>query len=372
MLSSSNKESYQENPSSSSAGKKKHDKHLSSSGKDKTSSSHHQQRHRHSYAEPARIYLDEIVSAPHFPRPDGALPPTSKVIIPDLQRTGIRSRYSKDWPTQPFDISGRITSEFVAETSNTMKAVPEPNLPLFYKELRANQNHRVNLSRALIEFEDKREERYQLMRRDLRTRVKSIGFSHIDSASMCLSPLALTQSVKGRNDIPSLRYARAQSMSPLRANDVTATTGTTTRVNGNPLSKSEKSPAHNFTSSSSHPKVYSRISFFKECLASSEPPKTFKKKRFGVLGRTTTMPSLLTPTTLSARESNNGDEEEEYGDDTVEYKDEGGTGEDKRGLEGVGEEEENYNDDQEFEEGGDVVGRGGPINPQIDDHDLHK
>ena len=84
------------------------------------------------------------------------------------------------------------------------------------------------------------------------------------------------------------------------------------------------------------------------------------------------MPSLLTPTTLSARESNNGDEEEEYGDDTVEYKDEGGTGEDKRGLEGVGEEEENYNDDQEFEEGGDVVGRGGPINPQIDDHDLHK
>ena len=356
MLSSSNKETNK-NPLTG-----KHDKvGLSSSGKDK----HH---HRHTYLEPTPIYLDQLVSAPHFPRPEGALPPTSKVIMPDLQRTGIRSRYSKDWPTQPFDIAGRITNEFLAETSSTMKAVPEPNLPLFYKELRANQNHRVNLSRTLIEFEDKREERYQIMRRDLRNRVKSIGFTNIDSASMCLSPLALTHSLKSqRNDMPSLRYARAQSMSPLKGQDTAGAT-TTTHNNGNPHSKSEKSPSHHLTSSSSsnpNPKVYSRINFFKECLASSEPPKTFRKKRFGVLGRKTTMPSLLTPTTLSARESNNGDDEneEEYGDDTVEYKDEGDTRDDQRRIGGMGEEEETYQDDQEFDE------EPGPLNPRIDHHD---
>ena len=367
MLSSSHKDTYENPLSSSAGGKHKHGKQrMSSSGKDKTSSSH---RHTHSYQEPTPIYLDQIVSAPHFPRPEGTLPPTSKVIMPDLQRTGIRSRYSKDWPTQPFDISGRITNEFLAETSSTLKTVPEPNLPLFYKESRPNYNHRVNLSKTLVDFEDKREERYQIMRRDLRSRVKSIGFTHIDSASMCLSPLALTHSVKSfkSTEVPNLRYARAQSMSPLKGQDTAAETAVN-HINGSPYSKSEKSPLHNYTSSSTpKTKVFSRITFFKECLAAHEPPKTFKKKRFGVLGRRTTMPALLTPTTLSARESNNGDEEEEeYGDDTVEYKDEGGIKDTNQGRLGdVGEEEEeNYQDDQEFDE--EVAGPTVPIQPQID------
>lgn len=280
-----------------------------------------------------RIYLDEMTIA-HFPRPDGALPATSKVIIPDLQRTGIRSKYSKDWPTQPFDVTGRITHEFLSETAATLKSVPHPNLPLFYSEIRANSNHRVNLSKALIQYEDGREEKYQSMRRDVRKRVKHIGFNNIDSASMCLSPLAL--SVKSALSGKAAADSRGGSNSPVRQTQLKASS----------------------SSSSSH-KPLSRIAFFKTCLANADPPKTFKKKRFGVLGRKTTLP-IITPTPLSGREEEDGGGHRGHGHNghhrhPGELSD-AGLGDDGRGDGGVGlgdrnvtTTEERY-DDEDFDE----------------------
>ena len=231
-----------------------------------------------------RLYLDELVPAPHFPRPDGALPATSKVIMPDLQRTGIRSKYSKDWPTQPTDMMGRITDEFLTESASTLKAVPEPNLPLFYRELRANTHHKINLSKSLIAFEEERETRYQAMRRDLRGRVKSYGFSHIDSASMCQSPLALSM----------------RSMS-------------TASLAGQPLviKAAGEAPSSSSGGNRPPPKVFSRITLFKSCLATAAPPKHFKKKRYGVIGRKTTLPIITPP--LSTRGEDGDDDDGQYG-----------------------------------------------------------
>ena len=226
-----------------------------------------------------RLYLDEMTN-PHFPAAPGALPATSKVLIPDLQRTGIRSKYSKNWPVQPFDVTGKMTQEFLTETASTLKSVPLVNMQVIYSGLRTNTNHRVNLSRALIEYEDSREERYQAMRRDVRKRTKDMGFGAIDSASMCLSPLALTakSALAGK-----MSDGRGASHSPVRKEQIKQSSS---------------------SSSSSH-RPLSRIAFFKSCLASTDPPKAFKKKRFGVLGRQTTLP-IITPPVLSARREEDG------------------------------------------------------------------
>ena len=188
------------------------------------------------------------------------------------------------------DITGRMTDEFLAETASTLKMVPEPNLPLFYNELRANTNHRINLSKSLIAFEEERETRYRAMRRDLRGRVKTFGFAHIDSASMCHSPLALSM--------------RSMSTVSLAGQPLVIKAAETAPSSS---SANNNSNNNNNRGSRPQPKVYSRMTLFKTCLATAAPPKHFKKKRYGVIGRKTTLPVITPPLSTRDGDDDGGD-----------------------------------------------------------------
>lgn len=77
------------------------------------------------------IYLDSLVTSPHFPKQEGELPTTSKVILPDLKRTGIRSKYSKPWRAPALDKLGRLTDDYRERSMQEIKSIPNPNTGIY-------------------------------------------------------------------------------------------------------------------------------------------------------------------------------------------------------------------------------------------------
>jgi hypothetical protein len=61
------------------------------------------------------IYLDAMVTSPHFPKQEGEL----------------RSKYSKPWRAPALDKSGRVTDDYRERSMQEIKSIPNPNTGLY-------------------------------------------------------------------------------------------------------------------------------------------------------------------------------------------------------------------------------------------------
>ena len=134
------------------------------------------------------IYLDAMVSSPHFPKQEGSLAATSKVILPNLKRTGIRSKYSKAWRAPAVDITGRITNKYLLESSQELKILSKSNSDTAFADSSFNMPHRIQLNKVLIKLDKKREMHLMKTRSKFMENTKSYGFDTIHSSSLCPSP----------------------------------------------------------------------------------------------------------------------------------------------------------------------------------------
>ena len=226
---------------------------------------------------PPRIYLDEMSSSPHFPKPVGQLPETSTIILPDLKRTGIKSKFSRNWPDQPTDVKGRLTEDFLQETISKMKRIPMENTKLMISERHYHNTHRINLGNTLMDIDQKREERYYNMRNQLRQFTNPLGFDSIDSVSLCMSPGLITS-----KSLPSLHLYHQN---------------TNNNNNNNIMDDYQFSEIQILPRIKK--KIYSRHTMFQSLLDDSKPSSSFHKKRYGILGRPLASiiitPSIMTP-----------------------------------------------------------------------------
>lgn len=167
-------------------------------------------------------YLDTLCSSPHFPTPLGNLESTSKVILPNLQRTGINSKYSKSRP-RIIDPLGKISDAYIQQSNIQINSMPK----LYNtKKLLADTSfilpHRTHLNNHLIKLDKKREQKILETKSKISTDSKLFGFSEINSDTLCLSPnelfnrsLLLSSTMKskaGRKKVVYSRMTLFQSM----------------------------------------------------------------------------------------------------------------------------------------------------------------
>jgi hypothetical protein len=151
------------------------------------------------------IYMDTMVSSPHFPRQEGSLDATSRIILPDLKRTGIRSKYSKKWRPPVVDVTGKITNTYLHESNEKLKILAKSSSETLLADNSFNMPHRVQLNKLLIKLDKKRETHLMKTRSQLSTQSKSFGFDCIHSDSLCLSPSELFDRSQQLNTMKS-RY----------------------------------------------------------------------------------------------------------------------------------------------------------------------
>ena len=133
------------------------------------------------------IYLDKLVGLPHFPRLEGSLDATSKVILPDLKRTGIRSVYSKSWSPPAIDVSGKISSNYKSGSTDKIRLMRGASTEAVSTENFFNLPHRRHLNDQLIQIDRKRDLCLSKTRNLLAEESKMFGFQSIKSESLCLS-----------------------------------------------------------------------------------------------------------------------------------------------------------------------------------------
>mmetsp|Transcript_28286 Transcript_28286/g.27123 ORF Transcript_28286/g.27123 Transcript_28286/m.27123 type:complete len:180 (+) Transcript_28286:177-716(+) len=134
------------------------------------------------------IYLDAMCTSPHFPKQEGELPTTSKVILPDLKRTGIRSKYSKPWRAPALDKAGKVTDDYREESMQLIKSIPNPNKEKLKSESSFNIVHRKGLSDRLTNLDKSRTESLSIARERLLVDTRAYGFKDIHSDTIILTP----------------------------------------------------------------------------------------------------------------------------------------------------------------------------------------
>jgi hypothetical protein len=146
------------------------------------------------------IYLDKIVSSPHFPRPEGSLDPTSKVILPNLKRTGIRSKYSKSWKPPAVDAEGKLTQDYLLESTEKIRSLMIYDTEKLKADKGFNLPHRSVLNNRLIRLDRKREEHLLKTRNQLTEDTRSFGFEPIHSNTLCPSPEHISRNTSSKSN----------------------------------------------------------------------------------------------------------------------------------------------------------------------------
>jgi hypothetical protein len=199
-----------------------------------------------------RIYLDKIVSNPHFPRSyeNANLPLT----MPDIGAAGIKSKFA---PSE-VEISypgGRLTQQFKEKCREQARTLERPRLKLETKEKGFNMAHRNFMDNVLCDLEDSQK---KVIARNQR---------RIDK---------LKYSLRASNS--EYQFSRADVADNLSTNSLTRF-GSSMGV-----SSSLKSfKTYGTSSSTRQKKPYSRMSLFNSLLETTEPPKD--KRRFAQIGR---------------------------------------------------------------------------------------
>lgn len=223
-------------------------------------------------------YLDRIVTAPHFPRPEGCEGVKSTQVFPDLDHTGIRSKYSAP-QMHCTSLDGVLTKMWKDAAFKQWDTPARWNEELKARERSFRSADKIFLNKILIEYDEEKKKSLQ--------RIRDHFYENFESMDMkdLFAPGSAILGGEG---------AASGDQSTTSSRQFSSRIGTSS-------GKSERAPTR-------QRKAFDKMSMFQCLLETREPPKS-PLKRYGRAVSPSASGSLHNWDSETIRRVNTGDDE---------------------------------------------------------------
>ena len=120
-------------------------------------------------------FLDKIVTAPHFPKPEGQVGYVSMETFPDLSHTGVRTKFEPKVEAITYS-DGSLTENFKTNSSNSMSYIYREEENLNNKEEIFAKSHKQVITKILIEMELSKKEMLDRKNKYMNSSKNKLGF----------------------------------------------------------------------------------------------------------------------------------------------------------------------------------------------------
>ena len=224
-------------------------------------------------------YLDRIVTAPHYPKPEGCEGLKSTTVFPDLDHTGIRSKYSEPI-THCTSLDGTLTKIWKDLAYIRWKDPSRWNEELNARERTFKAADKIFLNKILIEYDEDKKQSLKRINDHFKGSFDETSFDK----NLFAPDSVILEKLNGGDTVTS-KSPRIMNISSSRA--------------GTSGSKSERAPTRQRT-------AFNKMSLFNCLLETREPPRS-PVKRFGRATSPVLAGTINNWSIESIRRVNNGD-----------------------------------------------------------------